>query len=63
MDKESLIQGLMEKGKTREQAEAFMDLMGSAFKRRGWAEGEPLDKEQISERLDTFLGDNNGKTA
>lgn len=43
-------------GKSREQAGAFLDVLGSAFKRRGWVEGDPLDREQISEKLDTFLG-------
>jgi hypothetical protein len=56
VNREDAIQALMEKGKTREQAEAFIDLMGSAFRRRGWVEGEPLTQEQIGERLDTFLG-------
>lgn len=27
-------------GKTREQAQAFLDILGSAFRRRGWVEGE-----------------------
>lgn len=43
-------------GKSREQAEAFLQLVASAFRRRGWVEGEPLDQDQIKERLDTFLG-------
>ncbi|WP_409186462.1 hypothetical protein F9C11_20425 [Amycolatopsis sp. VS8301801F10] len=43
-------------GKSREQAEAFLDLARSAFARRGWVPGEPLNDEQLGERLDTFLG-------
>ena len=57
MTRESLIEGLVAKGKTREQAEAFLDIMGSAFKRKGWAPGEPLKSEEISEKLDIFIGD------
>ena len=54
--RERAIQGIMKNGKTRAQAIAFLDLMGSAFRRKGWAEGEPLASDEISERLDTFLG-------
>lgn len=47
-------------GKTPEQAEAFLDILGSAFRRRGWADGEPLPEQEIGERLDTFLGARRG---
>jgi hypothetical protein len=57
MDREGVIQALVNKGKTREQAIAVLDLIGSAFRRRGWAEGEPLTQDQIGERLDTFVGE------
>lgn len=40
--------------KTPEQAEAFLDILGSAFRRRGWAEGEPLSQKEIAERIDVF---------
>jgi hypothetical protein len=60
MTRESLIKGLVAKGKTREQAEAFLDLMGSAFRRKGWAPGEPLESEEVSEKLDVFLGKGKG---
>lgn len=43
-------------GKTADQAEAFLDILGSAFRRRGWIAGEPLADEAIAERLDTFVG-------
>ena len=43
-------------GKTHEQAQAFLDILGSAFRRRGWVEGEPLGQDAIAERLDTFIG-------
>jgi hypothetical protein len=42
-------------GKTREQAEAFLALLGSAFARRGWVTGPVLDESQIGERIDVFL--------
>lgn len=47
-------------GKTAEQAEAFLDILGSAFRRRGWVEGEPLTEDEIGARLDTFIGDAQG---
>lgn len=56
MTRESLIKGLMARGKTREQAEAFLDIMGSAFRSKGWAPGKPLESAEISEKLDVFIG-------
>jgi hypothetical protein len=47
-------------GKTPEQANAFLDILGSAFRRRGWSEGEPLSQEEIEERLGTFLEETGG---
>jgi hypothetical protein len=43
-------------GKTPEQAEAFLDILGSGLRRRGWIEGEPLAQDEIGEKLDTFIG-------
>lgn len=43
-------------GKTSDQAEAFLNILGSAFKRRGWAEGATMTQEMITESLDAFLG-------
>jgi hypothetical protein len=43
-------------GKTVDQADAFLDILGSAFRRRGWVDGDPLSQDAIAERLDTFLG-------
>lgn len=58
MSREEAIQAITEKtGKTREQAEAFLDILSSAFRRRGWSEGEPLSQDEISDRLDKFMGD------
>lgn len=56
MNREDAIEALTSKGKTREQAEAFIDLMGSAFKRCGWIPGEPLDDNAIAERWETLFG-------
>ena len=42
-------------GKTPEQAEAFLDVLGSALRRRGWIPGDPLAQEDIAQKLDTFL--------
>jgi len=60
MKREDSIEALTSKGKTREQAEAFIDLMGSAFARRGWIPGEPLDDKAIGERMDTFVAAEEG---
>lgn len=57
MTREDAIKALTGRGKTREQAEAFLDVLGSAFRRRGWVAGDPLTYEQLTERLGTFLGD------
>ena len=57
--REQVIQASMARGKTREQAEAFLDIVGSAFRRNGWAPGEPLSDEQIDEKFTTFLGETN----
>lgn len=55
--REKAIEGICERtGKTREQAEAFLDILGSGLARRGWVGGEPLSQEQIGERFDTFMG-------
>lgn len=53
---EQFIAAMVAKGKTREQAQAFLDILGSAMKRRGWIEGEPMDQEQIGDKLNTFMG-------
>jgi hypothetical protein len=61
--REKAIKGICERtGKTREQAEAFLDILGSGMRRRGWIEGEPLTQDEIGERLDTFT-DKNGEDA
>lgn len=55
--REKAIKAICERtGKTHEQAEAFLDLLGSGFRRRGWAEGAPLSQDEIGERFDTFMG-------
>ena len=60
MDREAAINAITtDTGKTREQAEAFLDIAGSAFRRRGWAEGEPLSQDEIAERLRRFTGNAN----
>jgi hypothetical protein len=54
--REEAIVAIVEKGKTREQAEAFLAIMGSAFRRRGWVEGEPLDDDALADQYQAFLG-------
>lgn len=44
-------------GKTREQVEAFLDILGSGLRRRGFANNARLlNEDEIRERLNTFLG-------
>lgn len=54
MNREEAIKAITDSGKTREQAEAFLNLVGSAFARRGWVEGEPLDPEGITANAEAF---------
>lgn len=44
-------------GKTREQAEAFLDILGSGLRRRGWIDGEPMSQAEIGNRFGTFMGE------
>ena len=61
--RERAIEGICAKtGKTREQAEAFLDILGSALRRRGWIDGEPLTQDEIGSKLDTFIGQREGST-
>ena len=55
MDRSDAVQAIVATGKTPEQAEAFLDVLGSAFRRRGWVEGEPLPPEEIKQRMTVFL--------
>jgi hypothetical protein len=59
--REQVIQASIARGKTREQAEAFLDIVGSAFRRNGWAPGEPLTEQQIDKKLSTFMGTTDGE--
>lgn len=43
-------------GKTREQAVAFLDVLGSALTKRGMADAKVLTQDEVGERLGTFLG-------
>ncbi|UVK58458.1 hypothetical protein SEA_GLOBIWARMING_66 [Arthrobacter phage GlobiWarming] len=61
--REQIIQSSMARGKTREQAEAFLDIVGSAFRRNGWAPGEPMTDEQVDKKLSTFLGTTDGESS
>lgn len=56
-EREGVIKAICEgTGKTREQAIAFLDVLGSGLRRRGWIEGEPMSQDEIAERVDTFMG-------
>jgi len=56
VNRDQAVAAIVATGKTTEQAQAFLDLLGSAFARRGWVEGEPLLPEEIEERFNTFMG-------
>lgn len=56
--REDMIRALTNENRTREQAEAFLDILGSGLVRRGLIKGEPLSEEALSERLDTFIAKN-----
>lgn len=44
-------------GKTREQAIAFLDVLGSGLTKRGLAGGKVLTEQETAERVSTFIGD------
>lgn len=56
MNREDAVRAIVANGKTEEQAKAFLDLLGSAFARRGWIEGESLSAAAIAEKFDAFMG-------
>lgn len=55
MNREEAVTAIVATGKTREQAEAYLDILGSALARRGLVEGNPLPAKVIEERIKTFL--------
>lgn len=57
MNREEAVAAIVASGKTPEQAEAYLDILGSAFARRGLVEGEPLPRKVIEERIRTYLGE------
>jgi hypothetical protein len=57
MTREDAIAAITPTGRTREQAEAFLDIVGSAFRRRGWADGEPLTEDEIAANINTLIGE------
>ena len=59
--REQVIQASIARGKTREQAEAFLDIVGSAFRRNGWAPGKPLSEREVDQKLSTFMGTTDGE--
>jgi len=56
LTRDEAVAAIVATGKTPEQANAFLDLLGSAFARRGWISGEPLGADEVAERFDTFVG-------
>ena len=56
MNREDAIQALVRKGHTREQAEAFLALLGSGLARRGWAGGPVLSDVEVEEQVDKLVG-------
>lgn len=61
-EREEAIERIMRRtGKTREQAVAFLDVLGSAMTRRGLANAKVLSEDEIGERVDTFIGEGRSK--
>lgn len=56
MNRDEAVAAIVETGKTPEEAEAFLAILGSAFARRGWIEGTPMSQDGIDANLRTFLG-------
>jgi hypothetical protein len=54
--REDAIEALMRTGKNREQAEAFLTLLGSGFARRGWIDGPVLSDVEIRTEFEKFIG-------
>jgi hypothetical protein len=63
MNRQEAVDAIVRGGKTPEQAEAFLAILGSAWRRRDWLPGEPLSGEEIRTNLDTFLGGETGPPA
>lgn len=58
LTRDDLTRAIVDKtGKTPEQADAFLNILGSAFARRGWVDGQPLSPDEIERNLNTFVGD------
>lgn len=55
--RERAIEGICERtGKTREQAIAFLDVLGSALTKRGLADAKVLSEDEARAAVDTFIG-------
>lgn len=61
MNREEALNAIIGSGKTPEQANAFLDILGSAFARKDWIAGEPLPAEQLEALLAGFLGKQEGQ--
>ena len=57
MNRDDATAAIMNTGKTQDQADAFLAILGSSFARRGWVEGEPLSQDEIAANLNVFLGE------
>lgn len=56
-EREKAIDGICRRtGKTREQAIAFLDVLGSGLTKRGLINAKVLSEDEIAERVHTFLG-------
>jgi hypothetical protein len=56
--REEVIKALMEKtGKTREQIESFLAVLGSGMVRRGWWDGDVLSEEEQERHVKIFIGE------
>ena len=56
-EREKAIEGICQRtGKTREQAIAFLDVLGSALTKRGLASAKVITEDETAERVRTFIG-------
>lgn len=56
-EREKAIEDICQRtGKTREQAIAFLDVLGSGLTKRGLANAKVLTEDETAKRVETFLG-------
>lgn len=62
MNRADAIAAIVSTGKTPAQAEAFLDVLGSGFRRRGWVQGDPLSRAEVDAKMMIFVGSDDADT-